>query len=527
MQRTPLAAAHVDAMRRNGVERCYPAGAMLVQPGDPVDRFVYVLDGEIEVVSPFTGERATKSSLGPAQFMGEISFLNGGAWQLPMRAVRETRVLEVPRPAMLRLMAEIPEMSDIVITVLSARRRKHLESRFSPLVLLGEDEDRAVRSIADFASRNRFPYASYALGSDEAQAVARSCAISAETPAVIFGRDRVVADPTPEKVARLLGVSYDLDDHAPFDVLIVGGGPAGVAAAVYAGAEGLSALLVEDVAIGGQAGASSRIENYMGFPTGISGADLVWRGEVQAMKFGARFLMPRRVTALETMDDGRFCAVFDDGRRISAGAVVVATGVQYRRLPIRRLAEFEGAGVYYAATENEARRCRETTAVIIGGGNSAGQAAMYLSRSAERVCLVVRGRSLAASMSSYLSSRLEANPRIEICYETEVVALAGDDRLTNVTLRGADGRERDLPTCALFIMVGAQPNTGWLSGLVALDDKGFVLTGDAAQAPSPYETSTPGVFAVGDVRSGSIKRVASAVGEGSVVISRVWSHLNG
>jgi len=527
MQRTPLSASHVEAMQAAGKVVTYEAGALIVQPGQAVDRFVYVLDGEIEVMDPFSEERWSASTIGPTQFMGEISFLNGGAWSMPMRAVRETRALEVPRAAMLRLMSEIPEMSDIVITVLAARRRKQLESRFSPLVLIGEDRDRDIRRIADFASRNRLPYASHAPGSREALEAAEGCGLPADTPAVIFGRGQVVADPTPEKVARLLGVNYDLEDDAPFDVLIVGGGPAGVAAAVYAGAEGLSALVVEDAAIGGQAGTSSRIENYMGFPTGISGADLVWRGEVQAMKFGARFLMPRRVASLEALDSGRFCAVFDNGRRISAGAVVVATGVQYKRLPIERLAEFEGDGVYYSATENEARRCRDTVAVIIGGGNSAGQAAMFLSRSASRVHLIVRGRSLAASMSSYLSSRLEADPQITIEYESEVVALDGSDRLASVTIRNrADGSERETPTCALFIMVGAEPNTAWLSGIADLDEKDFVLTGAGVGASSAYETSKPGVFAVGDVRAGSVKRVASAVGEGSVVISKVWSYLN-
>ncbi|RZK87459.1 MAG: thioredoxin-disulfide reductase, partial [Methylobacterium sp.] len=315
------------------------------------------------------------------------------------------------------------------------------------------------------------------------------------------------------------------DDEA-FDVLIVGGGPAGVAAGVYAGAEGLRALVVEDVAIGGQAGTSSRIENYMGFPTGISGADLVWRGEVQAMKFGTRFAMPRRVAKLERLEDGDFCATFENGQRVRGRTVVVATGVQYRRLPIDRLEAFEGAGVYYAATDIEARYCRNAETVVIGGGNSAGQAAMFLSRSARHVRLVVRGQSLAASMSQYLSSRLEADPAITIEYGSEVSALHGNDRLEAVSVRSvADGTVRLVVTCAVFVMVGAAPNTRWLSGLIALDDHGFVLTGEAVGATSPYATSHPGIFAVGDVRAGSVKRVASSVGEGSVVISKVWDYV--
>jgi thioredoxin reductase (NADPH) len=263
----------------------------------------------------------------------------------------------------------------------------------------------------------------------------------------------------------------------------------------------------------------------MGFPTGISGADLLWRGEVQAMKFGTRFAMPRRVNALETLESGSFCAVFENGQRIRAGAVVVASGVQYRRLPLERLPDFEGSGVYYSATDMEARYCRDTEVVIIGGGNSAGQAAMFLCRYARCVRLLVRGSSLAASMSSYLTERLEADPGITIEYNCEVTALEGGDRLEAVTIRNAKtGQSRKVMTRALFIMVGAAPNTDWLSGLVKLDDKGFVLTGIDSPA-SPFQTSCPGIFAVGDVRAGSVKRVASAVGEGSVVISKVWEHV--
>lgn len=526
MQRVPLAEAHVAAIRQAGTEMRYPAGTMLVGPGDPVSCFTFVEDGEIEVVNAFTGERLVPSTLGPTQFMGEISFLSGGSWSVPYRAVSDTKVIEVPRAAMLTLMAQIPEMSDIIITVLAARHRKHLESGNSSLVLLGEEVDRAIGRIAEFAGRNRLPCASHALGSELAHAVALSCAADPHRPTVIFGKDLVVTDPTPEKIARLLGMNRDLVDDEAVDVLIVGAGPAGVAAGVYAGAEGLGALVVEDIAIGGQAGTSSRIENYMGFPTGISGADLVWRGEVQAMKFGTRFAMPLRVDALERLEDGAFCATFGSGQRVRARAVVIATGVQYRRLPIDRLADLEGAGIYYAATENEARFCRDAEVIVIGGGNSAGQAAMFLSRVAARVRLLVRGDSLAASMSSYLSSRLEADPAITIDYGAQVVAVHGDDRLDAVTIRRG-GTDETVDTCAMFVMVGAVPNTAWLADLVRLDDKGFVVTGAEVGAPSPYETSCPGIFAVGDVRAGSVKRVASSVGEGSVVISRVWNHVNG
>jgi len=528
MQRVPLASSHVAALRAAGTIAHYRAGQFIVKTGDPIDRFVYVEAGEIEVVNPFTGERHFPSTLGPTQFMGEIAFLGGGNVSLPMRAVSDTRVIEVPRPVMLRLMAEIPEMSDIIITVFAARRRGHLTAADATLVLIGEESDRPVRRIAEFASRNRLPFVSHAIGSPEAERVAASCGIEAGQPAVIFGRDQVIADPTPDALARLLGLNRDLPDLEMFDVVIVGGGPAGVAAGVYAGAEGLSALVVEDIAIGGQAGASSRIENYMGFPTGISGADLVWRGEVQAMKFGTRFLMPRRVARLERLEGGEFCTIFDDGKRVRAGAVIVATGVQYRPLPIERFSEFESAGVYYAATENEARFCEGSVAIVIGGGNSAGQAAMHLSRHAAHVRLLVRGKSLATSMSSYLSSRLEADPGITIEYGAEVTALHGTNKLDAVTIRDVEsGATRTVATCAMFVMIGAAPNTGWLKGMVDLDANGFVLTGEAAGAHSPFATSQPGIFAVGDVRAGSVKRVASAVGEGSVVISKVWDYLKG
>jgi len=528
MRRIPLAAAHVDALRAAGKVMSYPKGTFLARPGEPMDRFTYVEDGEVEVVNPYTEQRHLPSTLGATQFMGEISFLNGGVWSMAMRATMDTRVIEVPREAMLVLMSQIPEMSDIIITVFAARRRRQLDAGDSSLRLIGEEADRDVHRVAEFASRNRIPYASLPLASAEALETARLCSIAEAVPAVIFGRNVVITAPTPEKVARLLGLSLDFRDDESFDLLIVGGGPAGVAAGVYAGAEGLCALVVEDIAIGGQAGTSSRIENYMGFPTGISGADLLWRGEIQAMKFGTRFAMPRRVENLARVADGGFCATFDNGQRIRAKSVVVATGVQYRRLPLERLADLEGAGIYYAATEMEARYCKGTEAVVIGGGNSAGQAAMFLSRSAASVRLLVRGSSLAQSMSRYLSGRLEADPRITIEYGAEVSALQGSKYLESIEIRQvASGETRVLDTRAVFVMVGAAPNTAWLSDLVTLDDKGFVVTGaEAGSSASPFATSMPGIFAVGDVRASSVKRVASSVGEGSVVISAVWNFVH-
>lgn len=526
MQRTPLHDDHVRALRRIGSQRSFAAGEMVAQPGDPMDEFMYIEEGEIELVNPYTDERQVPFGLGPTQFLGEIAFLNHGRYSMPMRACKPTRVIAVPRAQMMELMGQIPEMSDIIMTVFAARRRRQIEEEDSSLKLIGADVDRNIRAIATFASRNRIPFLSHDLGTQAAAETDQVCALHGK-PAVIFGKDRVIEDPTPEKLADLLGLKLELPDDEVLDVLIVGGGPAGVAAAVYAGAEGLSALVVEDTAIGGQAGTSSRIENYMGFPTGISGADLVWRGEIQAMKFGTRFAMPVRVNSLTQRDDGLFCATMRHGQVVCAKAVIVATGVQYRRLSLDGIERFEGAGIYYAATDIEARWCKNTDVVVIGGGNSAGQAAMFLSRTAKHVHVLVRGTSLAASMSDYLSSRLEADPRITLHYRTEIKALAGDQHLESVTIRDKTmGQDWTVATRALFIMVGAAPNTDWLQGHADLDRRGFVCTGPDVGGRSTFETSTRGIFAVGDVRAGSVKRVASSVGEGSVVMSKVWDHVN-
>ena len=525
MQRTPLTEEHVRRLRRIGEACTWRAGELVQRPGERATHFVYVEEGEIEVLDPFTGRREVEFTLGPGQFMGEITFLWGGTWFLSMRAVADVRAIAVPREAMLELMRDVPEISDIVITVFSARRRRLIEDGDSALTLVGAEADRDLRRIQAFAGRNRIPSRHYELGTEEATALAERCGVAPGEPFVVFGDGAVVEDPTPRAIATRLGLDLELAGGEAVDVLVVGGGPAGVSAGVYAGAEGLRALVIEDLTVGGQAGTSSRIENYMGFPTGISGADLCWRGEVQALKFGTRFAVPRRAARVERQEEG-FCVTLEDGDTVCARAVVVATGVQYRRLPLERLEHFEGAGVYYAATDVEARFCRHTEVVVIGGGNSAGQAAMFLSRTTRHVHVLVRGSELASSMSDYLLSRLEREGRVTIHYRTEVTALHGEDALEAVTIRDKTaGQDWRLATGAVFVMAGAAPNTGWLSDLVALDAKGFVLTGPEAGAAYSFATSEPGVFAVGDVRAASVKRVASAVGEGSVVISQVWGHL--
>ena len=523
MSPQPFKPEQLEAIAALGVEKSYRAGEVIYSVGQRMDRFLLVLDGEVEVAHPFTGERVGNATLRAGQFLGELAFLNGGAATLAMRAVSDTRLLEVPRPAMLELMGRIPEVGDHVLTVFSARRRLQVEEGRSALTVVGAERDPAVQRVASFLSRNRIPFQNYDL-EDKGDAAAAICRLSGHEPAVITDDRTRLEDPTPRKVAALLGLDLDTEETAELDLLIVGGGPAGVAAAVYAGSEGLKALVIEDSAIGGQAGTSSRIENFMGFPTGISGADLTYRGQVQAMKFGTRFAMPRRVRSLTRDGDG-FCVTLDDDAAVCARSVLVATGVQYRRLPIARLEEFEGTGVYYAATEMEARFCRGTEAVVIGGGNSAGQAAMFLSRSAKHVHLLVRRRDLASTMSAYLRERLEADRRITIHYGAELVGVAGEGRLDAVEIADAGGRHL-IDAAALFIMIGAAPNTDWLSGLVELDGNGFVRTGAEVGAGSAYETSLPGIFAVGDVRSGSTKRVASAVGEGSVVVSAIWTRID-
>ncbi len=517
----PFNDAHLAAIREVSTEVEWLKGYVVIKPGDPLNTFVYLLEGSIEVFNLQTGEAYLEAYLSAGQFTGEIGFLTQAAATAALRVRENCRVLLTPRPEMLQLMSRIPELSDNIISAFASRRHRQVMFKDGSLILVGAEQDKAVRKVESFLSRNKIAYDAIPL---DAPAAKVWCGDNVK-PGLFFGDGAQIENPSIEQIAKLLGLDQAAVSGTRVDVLIAGGGPAGVAAAVYAGAEGLSSILVEELAVGGQAGTSSRIENYLGFPTGISGGDLIWRGEVQAMKFGTQFVLPRRVEALQKEASGRFTATLNDGTSFDAAAVVVATGVQYRRLPWKRLEDFEGAGVYYAATENEARLCAGEEVIIVGGGNSAGQAAMYLSRTAKHVHLMVRSDSLASSMSEYLTNRLDADPAITIHYKAQIESLEGNNVLSQVTCQ-IKGQQQTIPACGVFVMVGAAPNTKWLSELITLDNKGFVVTGESCGGRSQYETSVNGIFAVGDVRAGSVKRVASSVGEGSVVISDVWNHVN-
>lgn len=515
----------IELLRRNGQTRWLDSGDVLFDVGEETYDFTYVEQGHIDILDRAQGRTVVRIQAG--NFVGELGMLMGQKTFLAAIAGVTSRVIVVPLPVLRELVATSPEIADVVVSAFAARRRLLMEWNEGGLVLVGEENDRTALRLLEFARRSNIPHRWVDRSDDEAVVkFAATCDLPADGAAAVIGNSRVLTSPTPRELAEALGLDLVATSNAPFDVLVVGAGPAGLATCVYAASEGLSVLAVEDTAIGGQAGTSSRIENYLGFPRGVAGAELAYRGEVQAVKFGARLTAPRRAVHLAPESDC-FAVRLDDGHAVRGRAVILANGVQYRRLPLDRLEEFEGQGVYYAATELEARFCRNGAAVIVGGGSSAGQAAMYLSRYAECTHMVIRGEGLSRTMSSYLTSRIESDSRIKLWTESEIVRLNGDDRLSRVTIlhRGTQG-EHEIDTRALFIMAGAAPNTDWLGGQVRLDDKGFILTGrDAAGDLDGFATSCRGVFAVGDIRAGSVKRVASAVGEGSVVISAVHAWL--
>lgn len=515
-----LSPTQIDLLREVGIEQHVDEGHVFFEVGQDGYDFIQILGGSVEIVD--RADERVVATLDAPDFVGELGMLTGQDTFFAGVAGEPSHVIVVPQATLRELVATVPEISDAVVTAFAARRRLLIEWGEGALVIVGRESDPETVRLLEFASRSALAHRFVdRAGGMEDHVASRLGRVDGDEAAVIIG-PTVLTRPSPRDVARALGLDLAAEAEEPFDLAVVGAGPAGLAASVYGASEGLRTVTVEDTAIGGQAGTSSRIENYLGFSTGISGRDLAFQAEIQAIKFGARVTVPRRVVGM-AQADGEFGLTLDDGSRVRARAVVLANGVQYRRLPLNGLGELEGAGVYYAATELEARFCAGANVVIVGGANSAGQAAMYLSRTAGRTHVVVRGDGLAETMSSYLSSRILRDPQIEVWTQTEVSALGGEDRLEEVTLRNRDtGEEHQMEAGALFVMIGAQPNTGWLEGFVELDDKGFIVTG---REGDPFVTSRPGVYAVGDIRSGSVKRVASAVGEGSVVVSGVHRYL--
>jgi thioredoxin reductase (NADPH) len=536
-----LTAAEVDVLRPRGMVRPTAAGDVLWREGDRGFAFFVVLSGAIEILEHSHGDSRRVTVHGPGQFTGDVDMLSGRNALVGARVIEPGEVLVLDRGTLRRVLSELPEIGELLLKAFLTRRTLLLDGGFEGIKLIGSRFDPKAHALREFAERNAIPYTWLDLELDaDAEALLRGMHVPTSATPVVIGRDgKWFSNPTVSELARYIGLEQRVDTGDVYDLLIVGAGPAGLAASVYAASEGLHTLVLDATAAGGQAGTSSRIENYVGFPTGISGSELAQNALLQAQKFGAQLSVPRTVKALR-LDGGNRVVVLDDDTELRARAIVVASGIEYRRLDVPRLREFEGAGVYYAATEMEARLCGGDETVVVGGGNSAGQAAVYLSRHARRVHLVIRGNDLGKSMSRYLVDRIERIDNVVVHRCRVVAALDGERSLSEVVLRSLDGAaDLCIPARALFIFIGAVPHTGWLRNCVALDAKGFVLTGTslaagtlatppwraAGRPPFFLETSLPGIFAAGDARSGSVKRVASAVGEGSMAISFVHAHL--
>ena len=522
-----------------------PKGTVLFSRGDRTVDFFLMLEGSVEIYEDGPdGEPNVITVHGKHQFTGELDLFNDRDILVGGRMGEDGRVVRMNRPQFRRLLTAEPDIAETIMRAFILRRvglMQHAQGAVTLVASRYHGVGGGLR-VQRFLSRNGYPLRVLDLENDgaAARAVLDANGYGADDlPVVVCGPGRAMRNPSNAQLASCLGIMEDIEPDAVFDVAVVGAGPSGLAAAVYAASEGLSTLVLESEAPGGQAGTSSKIENYLGFPTGISGQALAGRAQVQAQKFGARIAVPRTVARLDC-DRRPYALHLDDGSQVQAKAVVIATGATYRRLgQVENAERFEGGnGIHYAATAIEAGLCEREEAAVVGGGNSAGQAAVYLSRFASHVHILVRGEGLAASMSDYLVSRIEASDRITLHTFTEVTALAGERHLERVTWRDRrTGAEETRPVSNLFLMLGAVPNTDWLRDCgVALDDNGFIRVGGAGEegdprwegrAPHLLETSRPGIFAVGDVRAGSVKRVASSVGEGSVVVSSVHQVLAG
>jgi thioredoxin reductase (NADPH) len=529
--------AELAALRPLGVRRTVSAGEYLYREGDPGYDFYVVLSGAVEIVVSPDGKERVIARHSPGRFLGELNLLTGQRVFVSARVAEPGEVLAVPREALRRVIATNASLSDKILAAFLARRAILLTGASSAIRVIGSRFSPDSSRVREFLVRNRIPHDWLDPDADsDVERLLQEFDIPPRDLPVVIVSGKVLRRPTPGILADYLGLTVGTMPDGGFDLIVVGAGPAGLAAAVYGASEGLRTLVLEMIAVGGQAGSSSRIENYLGFPTGISGGDLTQRATVQAQKFGASFSSPCTVASLQE-EAGHFVLRLSNGTEVPGRAVIVATGARYRRLDAVGLEQFESRGVYYAATELEARACAGSPAVVAGGGNSAGQAALFLANAGSAVTVVIRGPDLAASMSRYLVDRIEADERIVVQRNTRIVALEGDEFLTGVRISGPGGEET-LHSTALFSFIGADPASEWLSGFAALDDRGFVLTdraigrehlsgpwGPLGRSPLPFETSHPGLFAVGDVRSGSTKRVAAAVGEGSAAVRSVHEYL--
>ena len=516
--------------------KTFHAGEALFRAGDRDPKFFVIKSGELEIIDVTGDQPKTIRVQGPGDFTGDVGHLTGSPKVVSAIARSDCEVYEMSEAELRKVLNQDPELSDLILQAFIARRQLMRESpEFTGLRVIGSRYSRDTFRIRDFLAKNRVLFTWLDLEGDPAvkQVLQQFGVTEADTPIVACAHCLVLRNPSNRELAEKIGIRRPLE-HTVYDLAIVGSGPAGLAAAVYGASEGLNTIVLEHTAPGGQAGSSMRIENYLGFPTGITGSELAGRAVLQADKFGAQISVPTPVTKL-TFDKAYSILELEGGENIVAKCLLIATGAEYRRLEVEDCSRFEGTGVYYAATPNEVQMCRGSDVVLVGGGNSAGQAAVYLSQNVRKVFLLIRGDDLCKSMSSYLAHRIMNTPNIEILRCTEVTRMNGDGHLSSVEiLNKTTGEKKTLPTAALFSFIGATPRTDWLPSEIEKDEKHFVRTGielgnsrhwTLKRQPFLLETSRPGVFAAGDVRSGSVKRVASAVGEGSMAVQFVHEYL--
>jgi thioredoxin reductase (NADPH) len=531
-----LSAAQLARLQRYGQRRALRAGEILAEPGDRGLPMWVVLSGSIEVVQIGMAGEAVVVTHTAGGFSGEMSTLRGISTVVRVRVGSEGEALQIDENCLRTIVQTDSELGELFLRAFILRRVGLIQAQASDVILLGSSHSADTLRLQQFLTRNTYPYVYLDIHEDAAacELQERLTLKASELPVVICRGVVALKNPSTEEVAACLGMNQSVDDQRVRDLIVVGAGPAGLAAAVYGASEGLDVLVLEIGTPGGQAGSSSKIENYLGFPTGISGLALAGRALVQAQKFGAEIRTASPAMRLQC-DDRPYAIELASGASVKGRCIVLASGVEYRQLNLENAARFLGAGIYYGATATEAKRCRDDEVVVVGGGNSAGQAAVFLAGTSRIVHMLVRSQGLADTMSSYLIRRIQETPNIKLRLNTQITSFAGTDELERVTwTTSPSGTTETLPIRHVFLMTGAVPSTHWLSGCLALNEKSFVLTGpdvptqnldpelwNTSRRPEFFETSLPGVFAVGDVRCGSVKRVAAAVGEGSACIQQV------